>query len=339
MGKVRELTRKLRRGGKRQTEREKVEERREEVLANGRKFKYPLQYAKSTLVIITTVIIVVAMGLFAGLSWFSLYKLQTENDIMYRLTGILPVPVAKIDGRGVRFSDYLLIYRSTITPVEQQGQMGGTVGDLEAMRSHYKRAALTEAENYAYAMGLAGEMGLSVSEEEIDAAVTEQRKVGGVERSMEAFTKILADNFGLNMTEYRRMVYLNLVKQKVAREMDTRADEIAARVEASLAEGKKLAEIAGELGDEVMYEETGGLVDKMNVDGGRALKAMSQEVGQVSERMFASSGEGYYFVETLEKGEKGVSYASILVPLTVFEEKVAILRGEGKVREYIEIEE
>ena len=35
------------------TEREKVEERREEVLAKGRKFKYPLQYTKHKLVINT----------------------------------------------------------------------------------------------------------------------------------------------------------------------------------------------------------------------------------------------------------------------------------------------
>ena len=40
----------------RKTEKEKVEERREEVLARGRKFKYPLQYAKHRLVVNTIVI-------------------------------------------------------------------------------------------------------------------------------------------------------------------------------------------------------------------------------------------------------------------------------------------
>ena len=39
---------------KKMTEKEKVEERREEVLARGRKFKYPLQYAKHRLMINAT---------------------------------------------------------------------------------------------------------------------------------------------------------------------------------------------------------------------------------------------------------------------------------------------
>ena len=38
------------------TEREKVDERREEVLARGRKFKYPLQYSKHKLVFNTIII-------------------------------------------------------------------------------------------------------------------------------------------------------------------------------------------------------------------------------------------------------------------------------------------
>ena len=48
------------------TEREKVEERREEVLTRGRKFKYPLQYAKHKLVINTIIIAVVAFGVGHG---------------------------------------------------------------------------------------------------------------------------------------------------------------------------------------------------------------------------------------------------------------------------------
>ena len=44
------------------TEKEKLEERREEVLAQGRKFKYPMQFAKHRMVFITVAIAVVALG-------------------------------------------------------------------------------------------------------------------------------------------------------------------------------------------------------------------------------------------------------------------------------------
>lgn len=43
------------------TEREKVEQRREEVLAQGRKFKYPMQYAKHKLMVNTVLVAIAAI--------------------------------------------------------------------------------------------------------------------------------------------------------------------------------------------------------------------------------------------------------------------------------------
>ena len=84
------------------TERERVEERREEVLARGRKFKYPLQYAKHKLVINTVIIGIVAVFLMMTAGNFALYKFQDTGDIMYRISRLIPVPVAEISGEKVR---------------------------------------------------------------------------------------------------------------------------------------------------------------------------------------------------------------------------------------------
>ena len=102
------------------TEREKVEERRDEVLARGRKFKYPMQYAKHKLIINTIVVAVVALGLMVAAGWAMLYKLQDTGDMIYRVTQVFPVPVAKVEGENVRYSDYLMIYRSNLMTAEQQ---------------------------------------------------------------------------------------------------------------------------------------------------------------------------------------------------------------------------
>ncbi len=56
------------------TEREKVEERREEVLAHGRKFKYPLQYAKHRLMINTVIVALVALILMVVAGWAMLFN-------------------------------------------------------------------------------------------------------------------------------------------------------------------------------------------------------------------------------------------------------------------------
>ena len=320
------------------TEREKVEERREEVLAKGRKFKYPLQYTKHKLVINTILVAAVAVVAMVVAGWLALYQFQSTGEMMYRVTQVLPVPVAEVDGAKVRYSDYLMIYRSNLQTSEQQsGQLGNTEDD-DLVRAEYKRTALEAAVEYTYAMKLGKELGLSVAEEEIDQAFDEHRKVGGVERSEEAFLKIVQDNFGMNRREYRRMLELTLMKAKVEQEIDETAQAVAAEVETMLNEnGGDMAAVAESLGEQVEYEATGQLVDNRNVDGGRSNKAMTLEPGQVSERFLSNNGDGYYFVKLVEKTETQVNYESIKVKFTTFAERVAQLYEEGKVKELIEV--
>lgn len=320
------------------TEREKVEERREEVLAQGRKFKYPLQYSKYKVIINTVIVGVVAIVAMIVVGWALLYKVQDTGNMIYRVTQVLPVSVAEVDGEKVRYSDYLMIYRSNLQTSEQQDGQLGVNEDAAAMREMYKEAAMRSAVEYAYALKLGKELGVKVTDEEIDNAFDEHRKVGGVERSEESFLKIVRDNFGMNKSEYRRMLYLTLMKTKVAQEVDEKARGVAEQAEQLLAEnGGDLFAVAETLGAEVEYEETGRLVDNMNVDGGRANKAMTLEIGGVSGKFLSTNGDAYYFVKLNEKTETEVNYASLKIDFTEFDLKVAELYEKGLVKEYITI--
>lgn len=321
------------------TEREKVEERREEVLAQGRKFKYPMQYAKHKLVINTVIVAVVAIVLMVVLGWFLLYKAQDTSEMIYRVTQVLPVPVAEVDGEKVRYSDYLMIYRSSLLTAEQQGGQMGEDADAETMRAIYKQAAMDLAVSYTYALKLGREMGITVSDEEVDAAFNDHLMVGGVERSEEAFLKILNDNFGMSKTEYRRMLYLTLMKAKVVQAVDDDANRLAAEVERMLGEnGGDLMAVADALGEAVEYQETGQLVDNKNVDGGRSSKAATLEPEQLSERFLSSNGDGYYYVKLVEKTDTEVNYNSLKISFTKFDTMVQELYDNGKVEVYINLE-
>lgn len=320
------------------TEREKVEQRREEVLAQGRKFKYPMQYAKHKLMVNTVLVAIAAIVVMIVVGWAMLYKIQDTGDMLYRVTQVIPVPVAKVAGEQVRYSDYLMIYRSNLLTTEQQGgQLGGEEDD-NVVRERCKEAALRSAIEYTYAMKLGKEMGIEVSNEEIDEAFDEHRNVGGVERSEESFLKIVRDNFGMNRTEYRRMLYLTLMKAKVTQVVDDDAREMAEKVEKLIQEknGDMLAVIEG-LGDAVEYQETGQLVDNLNVDGGRSEMAAKLEVGQVSDRFLSTNGDGYYYVKLVEKTDTQVSHASIKIRFTKFSEMVEELYQDGEVEEYITV--
>ena len=73
-----------------------VAEHRERILAGGRKFKYPLQYVRHRLVINTVIISTVALAALVSIGWWQLYSAQNTSEFMYKVTQVLPVPVASV---------------------------------------------------------------------------------------------------------------------------------------------------------------------------------------------------------------------------------------------------
>ena len=320
------------------TEQEKVEERREEVLAAGRKFKYPLQWTKHRVVINTILIALVIFAMIFVSGWLALYQLGMTDDFLFRITKIFPVPVASVDSNNVPFSDYLMIYRSSMTSIERQSGSQFDQESLNTLRYEYKQSALSEAEKYTYASQLAKESDITVSDEEINSEFERHLKIGGIDRSEEGFTKIVEDNFGLSRDEYNHMLRLSLTKSKVEIKIDEKANQTANKVEALLKEnGNDFKNVAEQLGEAIIYEETGGLVDNKNIDGGRALEAMKLEPDQSSGKFISMNGDGYYFVKLIKKTENQVNFVSIKVPFTEFDKRFDALREEGKINEYIKL--
>ena len=320
------------------TEKEKVEERKKEVLAQGRKFKYPIQYAKHNVVIITIVVSVIAVALLVLFGWLDFYKFQDSGDIAYRISRFLPLYVADVDDEKVRFSDYLMIYRSSLKAVEQQSGKLGNDTDADSVRDEYKQTALDSAEKYTFALKLAKENGIEVSDEEVNEAFDSHRKVGGAERSEEAFLKVINDNFGFSKDEYTRPLYLSLIREKVEERIDENATKLADEIEKALTEnGGDYMQVAEQFGDRIIIEETGGLVDNKNIDGGRANVASRLKEGEQSGRFVSNNGDGIYFLKLISKNETQVNYISIKISFTEFEKRFEEIKNSQKITEYIEI--
>jgi len=319
------------------TEQEKVEERREEVLAKGRKFKYPLQWTKHRVVVNTLLIAIVVLGIIVTSGWLALYRFNMTDEMLFRVTKIIPVSVADVDGEAVRFSDYLMLYRSSIISIERQSNQGDSQGSVDELRAQYRRAALDEAEKYTYAIKLAKELGIDVTQDEINSEFNRHLSIGGVERSEESFMKIISENFGLSKNEYERMLYLNLIKSKVEIVIDENANRIADKVESILKEnGGSFSGVAEKLGDSIEFQETGGLVSTQNIDGGRASEAYKLEPGAQSGKFVSMNGDGYYFVKLIKKTESEVNFSSIKISFTEFDDRFLSIATEGKIKEFIE---
>lgn len=318
------------------TEQEKVDERREQVLATGRKFKYPLQWTKHRIVISTILIATVVVAIIITSGWLALYRFNMTDDMLFRITKIFPISVATVDGEAVRFSDYLTFYRSSITSIERQSGQVDNESSIDTLRAQYKRAALTDSEQYAYALKLAKEHNITVTDAEVNSEFARHLNIGGVERSEDSFIKIIEDNFGLSESEYKRMLYLSLIKARVEEKLDEKANATATKVEQLLlGNGGNYQAVAEALGSDITYEETGGFVSSQNIDGGRAAEAMKLEPGAQSGKFISVSGDGYYFVKLIAKNDTEVNFVSIKVPFTEFSADFQSLQESGKISEFI----
>ena len=319
---------------------ETVAEHREQILAGGRKFKYPVQYAKHKLVLNSIFIGLGTIMLLVVVCWYFLYYAQTTSKFMYRLTQLVPVPVATVDGENVRYSEYLKKYRSDIFSLVQQEQTNLRSADGKRQSEYYKRKELDSAIKEAYVNKLARANGVTVSRAEIDNFIT--RTVNSKSISLEAYEKTVLRNFyDWSLDEYRGVVKAHLLTQKVSFALDTeaktRANSIAAQASAA---GADFAALAAANSDDLATKSRGGDVGPLPIDNqdinGLIAAAKKMEVGQVSGPIQGS--DGYYIIKLIAKNENSVHYAQIKIGLTALDKKFEEIKKANKIREHIKVE-
>lgn len=315
-----------------------LEEQRKEILNKGKKFKYPVQYSKNRLVGNALIIALVILITGSGLLWYQLYQAQNTGEFIYRFT-VIPFPVAKVDGEIALYHDYLMEYRANMQIATTKKDEIEGANNLKTLSTFNKNKAMKNAIANAYAQKKARELGISVSEKEINEAFDAQRKTQNTELTESALYKIAADNYGLSPSEYRRMfIELPLLRRKVTAEIDKNAattrDEVVKYLNDNSNDFSKAAE---QFGDKIEYNKP-GKVRKTNIDGGRSKVASQLNVGEVSKPFISNAGDGYYIVKLIEKSDNEISYESIKIKFTEFNSQLEKLEKEGKVKKYIKVD-
>lgn len=318
---------------------ETVAEHREQILAGGRKFKYPVQYAKHKLVLNSLLIGLVAVILLVVLGWYLLYVAQANSKFMYRLTQLVPVPVANVDGENVRYSEYLKKYRSDIFSLVQQEQINLKSADGKRQAEYYKRKELDSAVKEGYVNKLARERNIKVTRAEIDNFIT--RTVNSKAISLEAYEKTVLRNFyDWSLDDYRGVVKARLLSQKVGFAIDDAAKKRAeALAKQASAPGADFAKLATEHSDDLATKQNGGDVGSLpldNQDANRLIPtAQKMEPGQVSGAL--QGADGYYIIKLIEKSDSAVRYSQIKIGLTELDKRFEAVKAAGKVKEYIKV--
>lgn len=320
---------------------ETVAEHRERILAGGRRFKYPMQYARHKLVFNTIILTFAALVLVVLVGWWQLYLVQNTSPFFYRVTRVLPLPVASVDGEMVRYGDYLMYYNSSAHYLQKSEQLNLQSEDGKRQLAYIKRKSMDTVVADAYAMKIAREKGIVISEDRINKVIEEDRNTVNGRISQETYDASALNVLGWTPEEYRQDIKGKLIRQDVSYAIDENAkkkeEQAATLVKAPNAELDKIAIDLGGEGDEKATVGVSGLVPHANRDGGLSAAALKLEKNQVSGVIKTTTGDGYYFVKQLEKTDSQVSYSFLKIPLTQFGKRLAELRKDNKVQEYIHV--
>ncbi|HEY5695248.1 MAG TPA: SurA N-terminal domain-containing protein [Candidatus Saccharimonadales bacterium] len=320
---------------------ETVAEHREQILAGGRRFKYPMQYARHKLVFNTIIVTFVTLVLIVLVGWWQLYLVQNTNSFLYRITRVLPLPVASVDGEAVRYSTYLMYLNSSMHYLQQSEQVNLGSDDGKRQLEYYKRKNMDNAIADGYAEKLAHQLGITISEQDVTNAVNQQLVTSNGKISQETYDASTLSVLGWAPDEYRQAIKNKLLQKQVAYAIDTnakkRADQAATMIAAPDADFTKIAAALGGDGALKVSVGTSGMVPSTNNDGGLSEAAAPLQKGQFSHIIKTTTGDGYYFVRLLDKSDTQINYQYLRIPLTAFNEQLAALKKSGKIHEYISI--
>lgn len=320
---------------------ETVAEHREQILAGGRRFKYPMQYAKSSLVRNTILISLGALVLMLAFAWWQLYPVQNTTKFFYRITQLLPVPVAKVEGEFVRYSEYLMELRSALYYLEREDTVNFATADGQRQKDYQKRVALNKVEENAYIQKIAEENNTRVTNKEVDDFIDGQLKNRQPAVSREQYEQVIQDFYDWSFDEYRLSVKKQLLKRKVALVIDDKAKERANVIREQIsADGANFADVASAQSDDQISKRSGGDVgpiSRSNDDpDGLIAAAAKLQPNQVSAVL--QGRDGYYIIKLLGSDKDNVHYARIFISLSELETRLEALRKDkDAIQEYINV--
>jgi foldase protein PrsA len=323
---------------------ETVAEHRERILTGGRRFKYPMQYARHRLVLNTIVVVFITVIILIAIGWWQLYNVQNTNTFFYRITRIVPVPVASVDGVTVRYSDYLMYLNSSTHYLTQSEQLDINSTDGKRQLAYIKRKSMDNVIADAYAQKLANQLNIRISDERVDKIIDADRNTVNGRISEETYDTSALNILGWSPSEYRQDIKSKLTKQDVSYAIDDSAIAVKNRALTILKKDKTVdfsivAKQLGGTGEKKVLTGVSGFVPLANRDGGLSEAAAKLKKGEISSAIKSTSGTGYFIVRLLDRNETQISYTYLHIPLTEFNTRLEALKANNKIHEYISIPE
>jgi parvulin-like peptidyl-prolyl isomerase len=249
---------------------ETVAEHREQVLKGARKYIYPLQHSKHKIVVISTTLFIATVVALFTYGAVSLYKLQSTSTFVYRMTQVVPFPIARVQGSFVSYESYLFELRHYMHYYETQQKLSFQSPEGQQQLENYKQRALQRVVDDAYVKHLAKQNNVTVTNHEVDTEIATVREQNRLGISNQVFEDVLRDFWGWSLTDFKRSLRQQILARKVVSKLDSGAHAKADAALAGLKAGMPFADAAKKYSDDPITRDGGGayagVIDKSNRD-------------------------------------------------------------------------
>ncbi len=275
---------------------ETVAEHREEVLSSARKYIYPLKHSLRRIIVISVSIFVAVVVATFVYCFVALYKFNPTSTFIYRVTQVLPFPIAKAGPNWVAYENYLFELRHYMHYYQTQQKVDFNDTSGKQQLDAFRKIALNTVINQAYVKQLAKQNKVSVSDQELNNQIILLRNQNRLGSSNEVFEDVLQEFWGWSVADFKRELKSQMLAQKVVSKLDTYAHQRAGNILAEINKGADFADMAKQFSYDTATKTNGGdygfAIDKTNRDlSPQVVDALFKlKAGQVSGLIETPSG-------------------------------------------------
>lgn len=249
---------------------ETVATHREDVLKSARKYIYPLQHSKNKIILITSSIIIIAVVGFFTYCTLALYKFQSYSTFLYKVTQVIPFPIARVDGHFIAYNNYLFELQHYIHYYQTQQKLSfNTVSGMQQL-NNYKQRALDKVLDDAYVSELAAKNHITVTNQQLNYQINIVKQENRLGDNESEFESVLKNYYGWDLNDFKRELKTQLLAQNLVSALDTSTHARANSVYAQLKNGANFATLAEQNSDDTTTKANGGeygfLISQNNVN-------------------------------------------------------------------------
>ena len=237
---------------------ETVAEHREAVLSGARKFIYPLQQSKHSIVRTSIMLLATVLVAFFAFCGLELYKFQTTSGFMYGVTRVVPFPVAKAGKSWVSYESYLFELRRNMHYYITQQAANFSTKDGKVQLKTLKQQAMKQVTLNAYIKQLASENKVTVTDQAVTDQVDLVRSQNRLGSSQKVLNEVLSQFWGWGEADFRRELKQQLLQQAVVAKLDTSTNARAEAALKQLINATDFAVVAGQVSEDLSTKGNGG---------------------------------------------------------------------------------